>query len=1026
MSPGRIDPRGATGGGEVESGGGFHLDGAAQALEVEYGAVFHLDRLKTAAEVENGQGFLLARWARGLRTMRVGWTLRAWALLLVLAAVSATPVLAQVIPVYSVTYRPPGVSYLVMRSAHFDVIYQEGAEAQARELAASLESTLPAVSRLFPTRDDFRVPVVLNRYNDRGNGFVATVPFKSEIEGVGIFGRGLSVRHSDWLMGVGPHELVHAAQADYSAGFGVHSLLRPFVPDIARALNLWNPPGIAEGAAVYLESSLEPRAGRLNHPWFTMQYRAAVGAGKPWSLAQMLERPWYTRPRDRFYKGGAVLMEALADSTGDISALTRATRFHNRFPLLGYGVSFWAGLGEWPRSFGKRFRREAISAEASRVDALGPLTDSRLIAGKKGQVFRNPRWLDDETLVAYMTAYEGRRGLFRVNASDGSVSALAYEELTEDLQFAASADGTSLLAARYIQRPFVAGEASADIFEIGLDGGSRRLTTGGHLLSPVEVAAKQSGAGSHSIWAIRLDGAFHTVVQGRPDEGFRPVFPPARERYKLLEASPDRSRIAIIRNVLGNQGLYITDAATPELEPAVVLQDASVYDAKWSPDGEWIVFSADPTEVVNIFALEVDTGRIRQLTNVAYGAFEGTVSPDGRRLAFVQFQDQRFDLREIPFAPEQAPMAELQRTSPPEPGAFVDTVGVAVLDGEYNALEFLRPRLIYPTAYYETTSTGSGGAELGFGGGLALQGTDPLARWAYWGEAFYQGERLWGEAGLTTSASILRPRLRLFRRPDQLVAQIGSGSTADTTRVIRDERGAEFSVGVPIVLSDNIHRSTAQVALFANVQENRLLGAGSEVLRDWTQNLAITPVVSLRWGMQNALRDLIFSRGITFQSATEFEFVPERFGGQGTASYNEVGIYLPFLSPINNGLKLELAALSQSRAFVFNTDFFMPRGHEDVVPGRGTVIRLGVESVQPILFPDNGLLILPAFLRSVYAYGFGERLVRASDFSTNLTSVGGGVGIQLNLLHYMEFDLRIGRAYRSGDSPYQGWTTVFR
>ncbi|NNE68813.1 MAG: hypothetical protein HKN29_00465 [Rhodothermales bacterium] len=650
---------------------------------------------------------------------------------------------------------------------------------------------------------------------------------------------------------------------------------------------------------------------------------------------------------------------------------------------------------------------------------MGPLTESRLIAGRKGQVFRNPRWLDNGTLIAYMTAYDRRRGLFRIDVQDGSPDAVAFEELTEDLQFSPRADASKLLAARYIQNSWVGTQSTADIFEIDLEGGSRRLTRGAGLLSPVEVAGGD-------LWAIQLDDAFHTLVRGTPERGFAPVFAPSRERYKLLEPDPSRTQVAVIRNVLGSQGLYVTDVETPSLKPLVVLEVGSVYDARWTPDGRHIIFSADPTEVINVFAVEVNSGEVRQLTNVAYGAFEGAVSPDGTRLAFVEFQDQRFDLREIPFDLEAAQVVGLERATPPEPGAFVDTVGVAVLDGAYRSREFIRPRLLYPTAYYERVSATSDGEDLGLGVGLAMQGTDPLARWAYWAEGFYQGERLWGELGLSTGASILRPSLRLFRRPDQLVAQIGSGPTADTTRVIRDERGAEFSVGIPVILKDNIHRTTAQAALFANFQENRLLGEGSQVLRDWTQNLAITPVVSVRWRMQNALRDLIFSRGVTFHSATEFEFVPERFGGAGTASYNELGVYLPFLSRFNTGLKLEVASLSQTRAFVYNTDFFMPRGHEDVVPGRGTVVRFGAETVQPLLFPDNGFVLLPAFFRAFYAYGFAERLVKASDTAVQLTSVGGGVGFQFNMLHVLEFDLRWGRAYLSGDSPFNGWTTVYR
>ncbi|MFT5513956.1 MAG: hypothetical protein ACI80V_000057 [Rhodothermales bacterium] len=939
---------------------------------------------------------------------------------LVLLAVAPAPSAdAQVVPVYSIAFRPPGVNYLVMRSRHFDVIYQDGTEDQARELAAVLESTLPAVGEIFPVRSNFHLSVVLNRYGDRGNGFVATVPFKSEIEGIELFGRGLSNRHSNWLMAVGPHELVHAAQGDYSAGFGVHSLLRPFAPDIARALNLWVPPGIAEGAAVSLESSLEKRAGRLNHPWFTMQYRAAVGAGKPWSLAQMLERPWYTRPTDRFYKGGAALMEALTDSDGHIPALRRATAFHNRFPLLGYGVSFWYGTGEFPASFGRKLRKKAIQDEAARVEALGTLTSARLVSGRKGQVIRRPRWVDDQSVIGYMTSYNRRRGLHAIDMATGAMRLVTFQDLTEELQFSLSPDGQSILLSRYVRKP-LSGQTDADVFRVDRStGDAERLTTEAGLLSPVELPDGR-------IWAIRLDGAFTTWVESSGGGEFSPVLPPARDHYKQLELSPDYGSVAIIRNVLGSQGLYVSSVSEPRLEPAVVFENASVYDATWSPDGRWVVFTADPTDALNVFAYSISDGSVRQLTNARYGALEGTVSPDGQELAFIEFQDQRLDLKVMPFAPETAPRVQGTGATPPQPGAFIDTTGVARLAGAYKSLPNLRPRLLYPTAYYETTTSVRPGADLGAGIGLAMQGTDPLARWAYWGEGFYQGERMWGEAGITTAATVVRPALRLYRRPDQFLARVGSGSTADTLRVISDERGAEFSVSLPVTLSNNIHNSTANFGLFFNARENRLLGAGNEVVREWTNSATITPVARFSLGMQNALRDLIFSRGITFTSATEFEFYPERFGGAGTASYNELGIFLPFLSRLNTGLKLELASLSQTQAFVFNTDFFMPRGHEDIVPGRGTVVRAGLEVLQPILYPDNGFLIIPSFLRAVYAFGFAERLSPTEDFDRHLTSVGGGIGLQFNLLHVFEFDLRFGKAYRTGDTPYTGWTTVYR
>ncbi|MBO6576235.1 MAG: PD40 domain-containing protein [Rhodothermales bacterium] len=937
---------------------------------------------------------------------------------LILAPITVPPmaVSAQVIPVYSVVYRPPGVNYLVMRSAHFDVIYQEGTEEQAREMAAVLEASIPDVSRLFPIKPDYRLSVVLNRYGDRGNGFVATVPTKSEIEGVPLFGRSLSVRHADWLMAVAPHELVHAAQGDYSAGFGVNSILKPFAPDIARALNMWIPPGIAEGAAVYVESRLEPGAGRLNHPWFVMQYRAAAGKGKPWTLAQMLENPWYTRPTDRFYKGGAILMEALADSTGDIPALRRATAFHNRFPFFGYGASFWYGTRTFPRTFGKRQRQEAIARERARQEALGTLTQSRTVAGEKGLVVRRPRWRDDNTVIAYMTAYNRRRGQVAIDMNTGRMTPVAHEELNEELEFSFSPDGKSLIAGRYISNRLAGRAADSDIFRIDLEtGNSERLTRGAGLIGPTELP-------DGSFWAIQLDGAFSNWVHGSPESGFQPVLPPARRRFVQIEPSPDHDRAALIVNTLGVQGLYLSDAAEPALRPAVVFNGASVYDVTWSPDARWLLFSADPTDVINVFAHEVDTGRTIRLTNVAYGAFEPTLSPDGSTLAFVEFQDQRFDLKTIPFDPSGAPEAEGTDAATPAPGGFIDTTGVAALAGTYRAVDHIRPRLLYPTVYLENTPTARPGADLGTGIGLALQGVDPLAKFAYWGEGFLQDSKFWGEVGITTGVTAIRPAARLYRRPDQFVARVGQ----DTLRVIRDERGAELSLSLPVTLKDNIHRSTANFALFLDAQQNRLLGADDALVRDWTRNIAFTPVASFQWGLQAGLRDLVWSRGVTFVSATEFEFTEEAFGGNATASYNELGIYLPFLSRINNSIKVELASLSQTRGFVYNTDFFMPRGHEDVIPGRGTFVRATLETVQPFWFPENGSLMIPSLVRAFYIYGFAERFNSTETLDRHVSSVGGGVGVQFNFLHVLEFNLRWGKAYRTGQARDLGWVTVRR
>ena len=137
------------------------------------------------------------------------------------------------------------------------------------------------------------MPVVLNAYNDRSNGYVHTLPFRQEIEVPQIKGDILSAHYTSWMQAVVPHELVHAVQAQAGGRFGIGSVVNWIAPDLARSMNFALPPGLNEGAAVYYESRVQSHAGRLNDARFQMKIKAALASPRPWSLSQLLEAPAY-------------------------------------------------------------------------------------------------------------------------------------------------------------------------------------------------------------------------------------------------------------------------------------------------------------------------------------------------------------------------------------------------------------------------------------------------------------------------------------------------------------------------------------------------------------------------------------------------------------------------------------------------------------------------------------------------------------------------------------------------------------
>ncbi|RMF59998.1 MAG: hypothetical protein D6746_07435, partial [Bacteroidetes bacterium] len=103
----------------------------------------------------------------------------------------------------------------------------------------------------------------------------------------------------------------------------------------------------------------------------------------------------------------------------------------------------------------------------------------------------------------------------------------------------------------------------------------------------------------------------------------------------------------------------------------------------------------------------------------------------------------------------------------------------------------------------------------------------------------------------------------------------------------------------------------------------------------------------------------------------------------------------------------------------------LPRGYEDEFLDSGTYARYGLEYLQPLWFVDNGLFILPIYIKALYAYGFGERLEQIGGTGRRgpFTSVGVGLGLQMRVFYVVGLTLRIGltRRLEAGD-----WQVIYR
>ncbi|MBC7794760.1 MAG: PD40 domain-containing protein, partial [Clostridia bacterium] len=66
-----------------------------------------------------------------------------------------------------------------------------------------------------------------------------------------------------------------------------------------------------------------------------------------------------------------------------------------------------------------------------------------------------------------------------------------------------------------------------------------------------------------------------------------------------------------------------------------------------SPDGRFVYFQSDRSGIFDLYALEVTSGEVKQLTRVLGGAFEATPSPDGTSLVYRSYGSEGFDLARL-------------------------------------------------------------------------------------------------------------------------------------------------------------------------------------------------------------------------------------------------------------------------------------------------------------------------------------------------------------------------------------------
>lgn len=883
---------------------------------------------------------------------------------------------------YSTQYRPPNQQWQLLQTPHFQLIYSKGNDSTAYRMGRILEEQYGNARQLVGGKLQ-NFPVILNDYNDRSNGFVTSMHFRSEIELPPIKGKSQNPQTGNWLETVGPHELAHAMQFSNLGDYNIPQLVSIFSPDLARSFHAAIPFGMLEGIAVHQETkNIAPDGGRGNYPLFTKQFDATFKSSQRWSMGQLFQTSSYTRPFGRHYIGGYEFTSWLHKRFGAQST-KKAIDFYMDFPFLGYGVALRHSTGQWPNELYNMFEKaheDSLKAIARSVEQPNVLS----IPFDGGSV-RRPKWLSDSKLVFYGSFYNARPGFYTYNLQTEELERILTTNSVGDYRYDLSGDKSTMVYSYYETNAIYDNTAKTELVEYNfVSGRSEQLTSNGRTYAPVysgdSLLALQTQPASSRLVSVVPSGTRTQAAQINNQVSL------GKHQIIAVAPNPQEKKLAVIVNKRGMQGLWIVNPKKMEQqlkqEPAIAFSGGSIFDPAWHPSGEKLMFSSDFSGTQQLYEYNLAKQSVTQITNSTFNAFEGAYSPGGDRIAYIkQVTNERLpavlELSQVnqslvpanKWQSSESKMDFMDR--PVVPDSIMASSQSWTTSNYSSEISWLKPRTILPI--FEEISNRDV-----YQLGLGFHSNNLLASQTYSAEVSYLEERLWYDLTYQNKSFFPGFKTRFYSQPSFLY--LGTGET-----VLREERSLALSVPTSIQLNQNIFNTSFYIEpelrrsqiRFSEINQN----ANSSNFAGFTVgNL----YAQFNYRLQQNIRDLQPNSGLVLYSELEHYLNSSNlsftaYGNQFTIKNQSMtglrGGIVGFVSPLrrwNQSLRLSITGITQSGLLFDNQSIVSDAFEGPVFTNSNNLISFNTRYTIPLAYVDNGGLLLPFYVSNIYMVAFSD------------------------------------------------------
>ena len=534
----------------------------------------------------------------------------------------------------------PQMTWRTIRTEHFEITFHQGLEEVADELAREIEPIYDTMTTEVRWRPRARTQVTLVDRTDAANGYASVVPYNNIVLYVTAPQEDSSLsNYEDWSSAITTHELTHVLHMD--TNHGVVRLARAVVGRVATTNDV-SPWWMIEGFATFQETR-HTNGGRGRTPYVDMIKRTSVvedAFPRLGDLDGLQPKPPAGNLR---YLFGQDFMQFVADETGEDVWTKWVHTYGSWVPFWlptkrVFGRSLRSLYADWELELQQRYARQLEEAG----EAM-PFSETQRISEPQASCGAPAFAPDGQRLV--WSCYDLRTGSAIWTAGpDGSDPEVLVQDRGAK-NFTWRSDGEAFVyASSHTVNRF---NVWSDIYLYTLASGSTTALTNGARARDPDFSP---------------DGERLLMVTNEAERNQLEVATVDRRRVALTDFddhtqlstprhAPDGRSLALSVWQDGQRDLWLY---SPDGDPLrrLTVDQVMDRDPAWSPDGRWLFFSSDRTGIPNLFAIEIASERLFQVTNLRTGATKPHVSPDGRTLAMQVYSHDGWEVHLLPLEPD--------------------------------------------------------------------------------------------------------------------------------------------------------------------------------------------------------------------------------------------------------------------------------------------------------------------------------------------------------------------------------------